>query len=404
MKKFIGYEEALKLTLDHVGPIGSEMVELHHLTGRILAADLAARVDSPSINASLKDGYAVCSRDLSQASPEHPVTLSLTGSVSAGNSSKFSVSPGQAVRITTGASLPDGADAVLSEEFTVLKDNHVICSNTADPGRNILPRGTDIRRGETVAVKLEKITPALTGLMATAGLEKAEVYKLPGVAVIATGDEVVAPGQPLPDGMLYASNLVEICSWLTHHQITCRVDMARDRQADIIRAISEALPHVDAVITSGGIWGSERDLLAGVLNDLGWQGIYHRVRIGPGKAIAFGLLQGKPFFCLPGGPPSNEMAFLQLTLPGLLKMKGEPAMPFPTAAALLTETVRGDREWTQFIHARVERRGRDLLVTPFKPASRLQSMARKTALIKIPEGTEELPAGALAEIQLLQGM
>ena len=401
MKKFIGYTEALGLTLANVDVTGSETVFLQDLTGRILAQDLTARVDSPSINASLKDGYAVRSCDLARASADNPVRLNVSGRVTAGDASRLTVTAGQTVRITTGAPIPEGADAVLAEEFVESREDHILCLNTAEPGRNVLPRGTDIRQDENVAVKGEKITPALTGLMATAGLEAAEVYRLPRAAVIATGDEVVAPGRPLPPGKLYASNLVEICSWLDHHRIACRVDMARDREADIIRAIEEARPRVDAFITSGGVWGSERDLMTGVLRQMGWQGIYHRVKIGPGKAIAFGLLAGKPFFCLPGGPPSNEMAFLQLALPGLLKMKGETAIGFPVATARLTTPVQGDRDWTQFIHARTERIDGVLTVTPLKQKSRLQSMARKNALIVIPEGVGALDAGSLVDIQLL---
>lgn len=401
MKKFIGYDEALAHTLKHIQTTGSEDIDLQHLTGRILAADMVAGVDSPSINASLKDGYAVCSRDLEQASVDHPVTLTLDGHITAGNPGRQSVLPGKAIRITTGGSVPEGADAVLSEEFVELRGNKIICMNTAEPGRNVLPRGSDIRRGETVAETPEKITPALTGLMATAGLEKATVFRLPRVAVIATGDEVVAPGRPLPEGKLYASNLVEICSWLQHYRILSRVDMAKDHKGDILRAVREAQPHVDAYITSGGVWGSERDLMIQVLDEMHWQGVYHRVRIGPGKAIAFGLLKGKPFFCLPGGPPSNEMAFLQIALPGLLKLKGENAKPFSTATARLTDTVRGDRDWTQFIHARVTTVDRNLLVTPLQQKSRLQSMAKKNALIVIPEGVAELKKDAIIEIQLL---
>jgi molybdopterin molybdotransferase len=123
--------------------------------------------------------------------------------------------------------------------------------------------------------------------------------------------------------------------------------------------------------------------------------------MGPGKAVGFGLLEKKPFFCLPGGPPSSEMAFLQLALPGLLAMAGYGHPPFLSVAARLTETVRGDEDWTQFVHARIEL-GRDaIMVHPAKQKSRLQSMARKDALIVIPEGCEALSGGEVIHIQLL---
>jgi molybdopterin molybdotransferase len=220
------------------------------------------------------------------------------------------------------------------------------------------------------------------------------------VAVIATGDEIVAPGKPLPGGKLYASNMVEICSWLSVFGMGALAEVAGDRGGEILSAIRKHLAKADAFVTSGGIWGSERDLMTGVLKELQWKGIYHRVKMGPGKAVAFGLLEGKPFFCLPGGPPSNEMAFLQLALPGILALAGRRAAPFPVLTALLTETVKGDKSWTQFVHARLVG-GEEIRVRPEKLKSRLQSMARKEAIIKIPEGAEVIAEGEEIPVQVL---
>jgi molybdopterin molybdotransferase len=290
---------------------------------------------------------------------------------------------------------------VLSREFCHKRDDEIYCFNTAEPGRNIFGKGADIRAGEIIASKGEVLSPALIGLLASAGLKEIRVYKSPHVAVIATGDEVVAPGAPLTEGKLYASNLVEICSWLSLFGLSFRTELAPDSRKAIVSTILEQLPHVDAFITSGGAWGSERDLIIRVLESLNWQGIYHRVRMGPGKAVGFGLLEKKPFFCLPGGPPSNEMAFLQLALPGLLTMQGYRHPPFLSVQARLTETVSGDKDWTQFVHARIEE-GKDVFaVHPIKQESRLQSMARKDALIVIPEGCKGLPRGEVIQVQLL---
>ena len=171
---------------------------------------------------------------------------------------------------------------------------------------------------------------------------------------------------------------------------------------EIQSAIASRLSEADVFITSGGAWGSEHDLMLEVVEKMGWRGIYRRVRMGPGKPVGFGLLEQKPFFILPGGPPSNEMAFLQLALPAIMKMKGEAAFSFPRGRAQLAETVRGHKDWTQFIHARLEADKHELIVTPAKLKSRLVSMARKDALIIIPEGWEELTAGESIEIQILK--
>ncbi|NIP22957.1 MAG: molybdopterin molybdotransferase MoeA, partial [Phycisphaerae bacterium] len=293
------------------------------------------------------------------------------------------------------------ADAVLSEEFCDSTADTITARGVAEAGRNLLKRGTDIQQGEQVAAKGEKLSPPLIGLLASAGSDQAFVYRLPKVAVIASGNEVVAPGEPLSDGKLYASNMVEIGSWLAYYGLSYSAVLVADNASEIQSAIASRLSEADVFITSGGAWGSEHDLMLDVVEKMGWQGIYRRVRMGPGKPIGFGLLEQKPFFILPGGPPSNEMAFLQLALPAIMKMKGEAAFSFPVARAQLAETVRGHKDWTQFIHARLKADKHQLMVTPAKLKSRLISMARKDALIIIPEGWEEWIAGEIIDIQLL---
>ena len=174
-----------------------------------------------------------------------------------------------------------------------------------------------------------------------------------------------------------------------------------DSRHEIQSAIKSHLSETDAFITCGGAWGSEKDLILTVVQDLKWDAIYRRVRMGPGKPVGFGLLKQKPFFILPGGPPSNEMAFLQLALPAIMKMKGETAFSFPLVRAQLAETVCGHKDWTQFIHARLDKEKNQFIVKPSKIKSRLISMARKEALIVIPEGRGKWVAGEIIDIQLL---
>jgi molybdopterin molybdotransferase len=300
--------------------------------------------------------------------------------------------------------LPDGADAVLAEEFCRRHSDAIDAFNTAGAGRNIQQQGRDIRKEDAVAARGVKLTPALIGFLAAAGLAAAEVHKYPKVAVIATGDEVVIPGNELRKGQLYASNMTELCAWLTQLGLPYVTELAADNKAAIKNAIEKHLPHVDAFLTSGGAWGSERDLILDVVADFNWQGIYHRVRMGPGKPVGFGLLDDKPFFCLPGGPSSNEMAFLQLGLPGLLKMRGEAPVAFPTIPANLTQAVTGGKGWTDFIHACLEKRADGLFVHPARLKSALQSMAQKEALIIIPEDRQKIDAGEIINVQLLSSI
>lgn len=401
MKNFIGFDEALDFTLSSVPPMETETLFLEGLTGRILSEDIVAKVDSPSVDSSLKDGYAVRSEDLRGAGKENPVQLKVVGRMTAGTSSNLSLQAGQAIEITTGGAIPGGADAVVMEENCSKQDESIHCFGSIRPRENVFRKGADIQKGEIALHKGEQISPARLGLMASAGLEKATVRKPPRVAVISTGDEVVAPGNPLSQGQLYASNMIEICSWLSLFGISYQAKQAHDRKEEIESAIVEHLPHVDAFVTIGGAWGSDRDLMIDVLEDLGWHGVYHKVRMRPGKAVGFGLLRKRPFFFLPGAPPANEMAFVQLVLPGLLAMEGCPHPPFPWVTARVGENVRGDKDWTQFLDACFAERGEGVVVQPVRQESRLQAMAQKEALIVVPEGSTGLTRGEETSIQLL---
>jgi molybdopterin molybdotransferase len=400
MKTFIGFSEALGLTLSNVSAGDMERLPLLSAVGRTLAEDVKATVDSPSVSTSRKDGYAVIPEDLKTACHGSPVHLKMVGSLSAGDIRPLCIRRGQAIRVTTGALIPEGAASVISEEFCRIEGETLVCLNTAEHGRNILRRGTDVRCGDIVAARGATLSPPPLGLIAAAGHGAVRVYRAPRAAVIATGDEVVAPGEPLPEGKLYASNMIEICAWLDLHSIPFETAIIGDRREDIRTAIQGRLERADVFITSGGAWGSEKDLILQVAADMGWTEIYHRVRMGPGKPVGFGLLGTKPFFVLPGGPPSNETAFLQLALPALLKMKGADPTPFPTAPARLAEAVIGELGWTEFIHARLEVRGGELWVRPARLKSRLKSMVEKEALIVIPEDRQQIAAGEKICVQL----
>ncbi|MEW6262890.1 MAG: molybdopterin molybdotransferase MoeA [Thermodesulfobacteriota bacterium] len=398
MLNLIGYPEALDLILRHMPAGAVESVPLLDTAGRILARDVVSQVDSPTAPSSLKDGYAVHSADLSAAGPDHPVALDLAGFYSAGDRPARPLLPGTAVRVTTGAALPPGADAVLSGEYAQERDGRVICRRDAGPGRNVLPRGADVKAGETIARKGEQLRPALIGLLAAAGLDQAAVAARLRVAVIGTGDEVVLPGRPLAPGQLYASNMVETAAWLEVFGQDVLTRLAGDRLEDLKEAVFGVRDLADAFITSGGAWGSDRDLVLNLMQNLGWQGLFHRVRLGPGKAAGFGLLFNKPFFILPGGPPSHEAAFLLLALPGLLAMGGRRDPAFPFRRARLTEAVQGQPDWTKVIHARLEFKADHFIAAPIKSISRLKSMAEKNGLVILPEGTGRVDQGAWVEV------
>ncbi len=398
----IGFEEALSRTLRELTPLAPVDLPVSEVGGLTAAQDCVAAVDCPSASTSLKDGYAVVSADLNHVTSERPVRLKVTGRSFAGSVTDVMVGPGAAVKITTGARIPAGADAVVAEEFTDEEDGYVLCYRDAGPRRNIIERGHDVREGTRIAFRGEVLTPAKTGLLAAGGVSAVRVHPRPRVGVIATGDEVVSPGKPLLQGQVYASNVVTLLSWLGRFRMEAEVALVGDRREDLASEIENMLERVDVLITSGGAWKSERDLTIDVLTELGGNLVFHRVRMGPGKAVAMIQVNGKAVFGLPGGPPSNEMAFLQIALPGLLHLAGRPPVPFEHAQATLATQVGGDKDWTQFSYAALKQIDGRWSVNPLRTKSRLQSQANADALIKIPEGLERIEPHEQIQVQVLR--
>ena len=273
----------------------------------------------------------------------------------------------------------------------------------AERGRNVLRAGGEVK-AKAIIVKIGgRLLPGYLGLAAAAGINRASVYRTPRVAVLGVGDEVVAPGEHLHPGQLYASNLVTMESWLASFGIPHNMSVVKDNKSAIKQELMNHLPDVDTILTSGGAWGSEGDLVINTLDELGWQEIFHHVRMGPGKGIAFGLWEGKPVFCLPGGPASNEMAFLQLALPGVMRMGGENRHPLQTVSARLAENLRGrHRAWTEFKDATLscDSEG-NYTVRLYRDRSRLQAIASANCLVCVPEGAESMNLGEVVPVQIL---
>lgn len=401
-KRLIGYPEAIASTLEAIKPLETVNIPLIEGVDGVVAKDLHAKVNSPSVDASMKDGYAIRSKEIENATPENPVALEILGTAAAGVKCDQAVRPGTAVRILTGAKIPEGADAVVSEEFTMAEAERVRVTNTAEPGRNILSAGSDVALGERMCAKGDRLVPGMVGILAAAGYGDIPVYARPSIAIIATGDEVVVPGRPLAEGKLYASNLVTLNAWCRRYGMKTALDIVSDQPDVILKTLKAAVETHDAVLTSGGAWTGDRDFVVRMLETLGWKQFFHRIRIGPGKAVGFGLLNEKPVFILPGGPPSNLLAFLQIGLPGLMKLGGYKRPKLPEVKVLLEATVKvRDVDWTQFIFGRFVDGDGYTHFRPLQLKSRLQSMAKAEAMISVPEGVEEINAGAMVSAQLL---
>ncbi|OPX62321.1 molybdopterin molybdotransferase MoeA [Methanoregula sp. PtaB.Bin085] len=404
MKKLsLGLTEALTITLENCRPLGMETIALADSTDRIAASDLHALVDSPSADSSLKDGYAVRSREICNATQENPVRLRLAGRMAPGGTTTVDVEPGMTVRVLTGAKIPSGADAVLTEEFTRPDGSDVLAMNVAEPGRNILFRGEDVESRSRIVEKGRQISPGLLGLIAAAGHSTVPVFRTPTVAIIGTGDEIVLPGETLAEGKLYASNILTINAWCRRYRMKTVLTVVNDDINTLTETFRMLSADADALITSGGAWTGDRDFTAQVLEGLGWHQYFHRIRIGPGKAVGFGMLCTKPVFILPGGPSSNLMGFLQIALPGLLALAGHAETDLPRINARLATDLEGrQRDWTNFFFGRLEDGGEFPIFHSLKDSSRLRAIADADAIACIAEGQGVLAKGSVVPVQVLK--
>jgi len=373
-------------------------------TGLVSAEDVKALVSSPTQDSSLKDGFAVISNDIASASSRHPVTLTLKGSAFAGGQFEGELLPGETIKVCTGAPVPSGSDAVVAEELCVEEGDNVTFSSGVAIGKNIMLAGEDVVEGTVIIKRGEIIHPGSLAYAAAAGITCLKVYRKPKVAIISIGDELVEPGKELNPGQIYASNTIHTGAWLSMYSIPFETCTFPDDAGQIRKVLQKASFESDVIITSGGVMHSERDLIVGILDDLGWDMKFRHIRMGPGKATAFGLWKEKPVFCFSGGPTSNGVAFLQFGLPGILNMMGYPGKPFPEIQARLTRDIKSrNRTWTEFKEGRIIDENNGLIsVTPLTGGSRLKSMAEADCLICKPEGVELLKQDQMVTVQILR--
>ena len=248
-----------------------------------------------------------------------------------------------------------------------------------------------------------RVSPGIVGLIAAAGHSTVPVFRNPTVAIIGTGDEIVLPGEPLSEGGLYASNIVTINAWCKRYGMKTVMTVVHDDFDTLTNTLKTQAANADAVITSGGAWTGDRDLVAKALEGLGWQQYFHRIRIGPGKAVGFGTLGGKPVFILPGGPSSNLMGFLQIALSGLLALAGHSDPKLPRMNARISADLAGrERDWTHFFFGTLGEEEGFPVFHPLKSSSRLRDIAEAEAIACIPEGLERLLKGTVVPVQVLR--
>ncbi len=389
--------EARTHVISAVHPLTPRKQSLASAFGCVLAADLVAPISLPGWDNSAVDGYALRAADVSSAGENNFIHLRVVGNVPAGRSPSARVEPQSCARIFTGASIPDGADAVVMQEQTRLHtEGYVAVLEPVDSGENIRLAGEDVSAG-TVALRAGTLLgPAQIGLAAALGVTELTVHPCPRVGVLVTGAELVEPGRELQAGQIYDANSFVLTGFL--REAGCEpveLGIADDTKEDLHEKIDYALTECDALITVGGVSVGEYDLVKDVLTELGCEQQFWKVAMRPGKPFVFATRAGKVVFGLPGNPVSAAVTFLILVRPALLKLRGLSLLDLPTVEAEAAEDFvnRGDR--LHFMRAKLFQEHQRWLARPLprQGSHVISSIAHADCLIEVPEAST-IPRGA----------
>jgi molybdopterin molybdotransferase len=398
-------EEARARILAHIpprSPLSAESIPLTTALDRILAEDAIAHDETPPFINSAMDGYALRAEDTRSASENMPVALRLAGEVPAGRVYEGIVASGEAVRILTGAPVPNGADAVLQQEVTEVADGMVTIRRAVGVGNNLRPAGGDIRPGMRLIAAGTQLGPAEIALLAAAGIHPVRVTRRPRVAILATGDELAPLGEtPHPGQIRETNSPYLIAAVLRAGAEPVPLGIARDR-IDEIRAKLEQARAADLILTSGGVSVGDYDLVKQILAEQGNIDFW-RVRMKPGKPLAFGLLGETPLLGLPGNPASAAVTFELFGRPAIRRMLGCAQIERPMVQAQLVGSAieRGDRR--HFVRVRLSTQAGQLQArqTGAQDSHLISSLQGASAYLVINEGTGVVNEGELVPALLL---
>ncbi len=399
-------KEAQKTVLDAARTLGLEKVGLLEALGRVLGQDIIAERDNPPWDNSAMDGFAVRWEDIRQEhSITKPVELKVIEDVPAGKVAAQTVGAGQAIRIMTGAPVPRGADTVIKVEETEPTEDLVRIFKAPERGANIRPQGEDVKKGDTIISKGTAIRPAEAGMLAILAKSFVFVYQRPRVAILSTGDELADLDERFDEDKIINSNSYGIAAAVQEAGgIPILLGIARDQPAALKEKIAHGL-NADILVLSGGVSMGDYDFTKAVFKDLGAEMNFWKLAIRPGQPLAFGKIQGKLAFGLPGNPVSSMVTFEQLVRPAMLKMAGHRSYGRPVVQAVFQEKFSKRTDRRHFLRGVLSRQKGVLTVrtTGDQGSGILTSMVKANGLIDVPEDVERLSPGDTVSVQVLSG-
>ena len=407
-------EDAFSRIISHFAPLNSVDLPVLECLGMVLAEDVTSPLDLPPLANSAMDGYAVLHADISGADQTPPI-LSVISAVAAGQVSSDTVSEGKAIRIMTGAPVPNGADTVVPFEETDEIDrrargetlDHIAIHKALPLGSNVRPAGEDVSAGELVLPAGTVIRPAEAGVLASLGLATARVIRRPVVAILSTGDELTPAGESLQPGHIYDSNSSSVAAAVIAAGGTPRIiGIARDTLEDLHRCIDQA-SDADLLVTSAGVSKGDYDMVKDVLEQRGDMNFWS-VRMRPAKPLAFGLLRAEkaaalPLLGLPGNPVSALLAFEMFGRPAIRCMLGRDLLARPVVEGVLTGPIFNSDGRRVYARVEVEKRDGTWFASPTGPqgSNILTSLSRANGLAICPADLTRKEAGQAVKIIML---
>ncbi|MDA8217022.1 MAG: molybdopterin molybdotransferase MoeA [Dehalococcoidales bacterium] len=402
----LSVEEALVRVLADLAPLPREDRDLLAALGQVLVADVVAGIDLPPYDHSTMDGYAVRAADTRNAGEANPVTLRVLATAPAGHTTAESVTAGTAIRIMTGAPLPSSADAVVPLEHTTAEVTNggrtVGIRQPVGPRANVRRAGQDTRTGDVVLRQGTVVGPAAVAMAASLGHRTLPVHRRPRVAILATGDELVAPGEPLGPGQIYSGNAYYLAAQvLRRGGVPQLLGIAKDQAADLRAKIREA-SGADLLITSGGVAGGDFDLVKDVLAAEG-EIAFREVAMWPGKRLVFGRIGSLPHLGLPGGPGAAATSFEVFAVPAIARMLGLRNWQRPTVEATILDAAKNRGGLRTFLAVSVERRdgGYVARLSGTRRPGSLPWLTPANGLAVIPEDVPQVEPGDRVQVMLL---
>jgi len=399
--------EASERILAEIRPLATESVALRQALGRVCAEDIPATVTMPPWSNSSMDGYAVRSADITPVMSGEPVKLRVVATIAAGEFASRPIKRGEAMRIMTGAPVPEGADSVIRKEDTDEGGGKVEIRDARDVWKNIRPAGEDFQRGDVLAKRGNPIKPALIGVLASSGVSEVKTFKRPRVAIISSGNELVDIDEfdEVTAGRRIISTNTYTLDALTRVAggIPLDLGIAADTKASLKRKLDSASDS-DLILTSAGVSVGDLDHTRDVFASLGGKQKFWKVRMRPGAPLAFGMLNGVPWLGLSGNPVSAMVSFELFVRPALRKMQGNAALFRRTVTVTLEEEVKIGAKLTHFLRAVVTRKEDGTLVarlTGHQSSAALTSMARANALLIVPETSPTVAKGSELKAMML---